>query len=101
MLIKMRKAQGTLEYAALTAIVVGALIGLQVYMKRGLQGKLKSSADQIGEQYSPHATTGTVTTIVESESEESVAGGTTTSNTKQTQDVTKDMSIGTLSEEQW
>ena len=53
-----KRAQSTLEYALMIAVVVGALIAMQVYVKRGLQGKLKDSTDQIGEQYSPGYTTG-------------------------------------------
>jgi uncharacterized protein (UPF0333 family) len=52
-----RKGQSTLEYAVLIAVVVGALLAMQIYMKRGIQGKLRQSADQIGEQYSAGHTT--------------------------------------------
>jgi len=51
-----KKAQSTLEYAIIVIIIVGALLALQTYMKRGIQGKLKSSADDIGDQYSPDNT---------------------------------------------
>ena len=47
-----KKAQSTLEYAILVAVVVGALLAVQVYMKRGVQGRLRSSTDNIGDQYS-------------------------------------------------
>ena len=46
------KGQSTLEYAVLIIIIIGALLSIQVYIKRGLQGRLKSSADDIGDQYS-------------------------------------------------
>ena len=48
-----KRAQSTLEYAVLTVVVIGALIAIQTYVKRGVQGKLKSSADDIGDQFSP------------------------------------------------
>jgi hypothetical protein len=51
MLRKMRKAQSTLEYAALIAVVVGALVAMQVYLKRGIEGKMRSNADDIGTQF--------------------------------------------------
>lgn len=54
---KKRKGQSTLEYAVLIAIVVGALITMQIYIKRGIQGRLRSSSDDIGEQFSPGRTT--------------------------------------------
>lgn len=96
-----RRAQSTLEYAALIAIVVGALIAMQAYVKRGLQGKLKSSADQIGEQYSPSTVSGVIVTNVVSNSLENVKDGTTSSNTWQNQEVQRNVDIGTLDDEEW
>lgn len=52
MLKQLRKSQDVLEYAALMAIVIGALIGMQVYLKRSLQGRLKEETDKIGPQAS-------------------------------------------------
>ena len=52
MRLEQRKAQSTLEYAIIIAVVVGALLAMQVYIKRGIQGKLQASTDSIGEQYS-------------------------------------------------
>ena len=48
-----RRAQSTLEYAVLMVVIIGALIAIQTYLKRGVQGRLKSSADDIGDQFSP------------------------------------------------
>ena len=48
-----KKAQSTLEYAILIIVIIAALISIQVYIKRGVQGRLKSSADDIGDQFSP------------------------------------------------
>jgi uncharacterized protein (UPF0333 family) len=50
---KFNKGQSTLEYAILIIIIIGALLTIQAYIKRGLQGRTKSSADDIGEQYDP------------------------------------------------
>lgn len=55
------KAQGTLEYAIIIGVVVAALIAMQAYFKRGLQGKIRQASDEIGEQFSPGKTTGSVT----------------------------------------
>ena len=54
MLQRLKKYQGqsTLEYAILIVIIIGALLTLQVYIKRGVQGRLKSATDDVGEQYS-------------------------------------------------
>jgi hypothetical protein len=37
-------------------VVIGALLSMQSYLKRSLQGKLKDVGDQIGTHYSPGAT---------------------------------------------
>jgi uncharacterized protein (UPF0333 family) len=47
-----KRAQSTLEYAVLVFVIVAALIAMQVYIKRGMQGRIRSSTDEIGEQYS-------------------------------------------------
>ena len=46
-----KKGQNTLEYAVLIAVIVAALIAMQRYINRGMQGKLKASADDIGKQF--------------------------------------------------
>lgn len=56
MLTKIKKAQSTLEYALILAVIVGALLTMQNYLKRSVQGKLESTADEIGQQYSPGLT---------------------------------------------
>ena len=48
--------QSTLEYAVVVAVTVAALLTMQVYVKRGMAGKLRTSADSIGEQYDPRHT---------------------------------------------
>ena len=51
------KGQSTLEYAVLIIVIIAALIAMQVYLKRGIQGRMRESSDQIGEQFSPGYTT--------------------------------------------
>ncbi len=48
-----RKGQSTLEYAVIIAVVVGGLVMMQHYVKRGYAGKLKSAADDMGQQFDP------------------------------------------------
>jgi len=48
-----KKGQSTLEYAILIVIILGALIAIQQYIKRGVQGRMKSATDDVGDQYSP------------------------------------------------
>jgi len=57
MFCKKRKGQSTLEYVILTGFVVAALIAMGTYMKRGVQGKLRESTNDIGEQYEAGKTT--------------------------------------------
>lgn len=40
-----KKAQSTLEYAIIIAVVVGAAIAMQVYVKRGLQGRVRDAVN--------------------------------------------------------
>jgi len=53
-----------LEYAMIIAVIVGALIAMQIYLKRSVQGKLRDSIDDIGGggQYAAGQMTSTVTT---------------------------------------
>lgn len=44
-LFRNKKAQTTAEYAILIAIVVGALVAMQVYIRRGLQGRVRNVVD--------------------------------------------------------
>ena len=40
-----RKGQSTGEYALVFAIILGAIIAMQTYVKRAIQGRVKSGAD--------------------------------------------------------
>lgn len=53
-----QKAQSTLEFAVLIVCVAAALIAMQIYVKRGLSGRFRQIADDIGPQYEPRQTTG-------------------------------------------
>ena len=61
---KKRKGQSTVEYVVLIIVIIGALLSIQVYIKRGVQGRLKSAADDIGDQFSVGNTNVTRTTTV-------------------------------------
>lgn len=41
------------EYAMVVVCVVAAVVTMQFYVKRAIQGKVRESADIIGEQYAP------------------------------------------------
>ncbi len=48
-----KKSQSTLEYAMIIACVAAALLSMQIYIKRAMQGRLRKASDDIGEQYAP------------------------------------------------
>ncbi len=53
-MIKMNhKGQTVLEYVLIFIIVAGALLAMQNYILRGVQGQWKASTDDLGEQYDP------------------------------------------------
>lgn len=45
-----RRGQSTAEYAIVLSIVIAAVIGMQLYVKRGMQGKFKTVTDQFTNQ---------------------------------------------------
>ena len=100
MLIK-RRAQSTLEYALIIAVVVGALIAMQVYVKRGVQGRLKSATDDIGEQYSPGYTTGTIITQTTTDTQENLTDGVTSTQSTTAQNKTTDDETTEYEDEYW
>lgn len=52
-ILNKKKGQSTLEYAVLITIIIAALLAMNQYIKRGIQGRLKSSTDDVGDQFSP------------------------------------------------
>lgn len=49
--LQSKRGQSTLEYAVLIIIIIAAILTIQNYVKRGIQGRMKSSADDIGDQF--------------------------------------------------
>lgn len=47
------KAQSFVEYSVLIMCMIAAIVGIEILMKRSLQGKYRDAADQIGGQYAP------------------------------------------------
>ena len=74
------RAQSTLEYAMIIAVVVGGLIAMQIYMKRGVEGKLRESTDDIGYQFDAEKTTFDHTLKRPGTSVQTITGGVTTSS---------------------
>lgn len=80
---KRKKGQSTLEYAILIIIIIGALLSIQVYIKRGVQGRLKQAADDIGQQYSEGNTNVIKKMVVIGQSRDTFASGVTRSQLTQ------------------
>ena len=48
-----RKAQTILEYTVIVIIIMGVMIAMRNYLKRGIQGRWKAASDDFGQQYDP------------------------------------------------
>ena len=55
-----KKGQSSLEYAVLIIIVLGAFLAIGNYFKRAIQGRWKASVDDLGDQYDPRFTNGSI-----------------------------------------
>lgn len=47
------RGQAFIEYAMVIACIAAALMIMQIYIKRAVQGRFRESADSIGEHYAP------------------------------------------------
>ena len=43
-----KKGQNTAEYAILIALIIAAAVGMQTYVKRGLQGRVQEATKHVG-----------------------------------------------------
>ncbi len=94
------RGQSTLEYVILLGFVVAALIAMGIYMKRGFQGKLRESTDQIGEQYSAGHTVSEYTTVNSMTQTESTSpGGVSSSSSTSSQSRTGSEQVDALNAE--
>ncbi len=50
-----RKGQTILEYTVIVIIILGVMITMKDYIKRGIQGRWKSATDDFGDQYDPQS----------------------------------------------
>jgi uncharacterized protein (UPF0333 family) len=98
-----KKGQSTLEYAILIIIIIGALLSIQVYIKRGVQGRLKGAADDIGDQFSNGNTNVIKKMVTSSQSQDTFSNGVTDS-VLQVDEVTTDImnsDVMNLNQEFW
>jgi uncharacterized protein (UPF0333 family) len=85
MFIRNRKAQSTAEYAIVIGLVIAAAVAMQVYVKRGVQGKIKDATDYVDSdagtvvgttsQYEPYYLGSNMTATRNASSTENVATG--------------------------
>jgi len=76
-----KNGQSTAEFAVLLALIAAALIAMQVYIRRGIQGRVKNLADEIGGQYEQGRTDATYETRQVSKTESIYKYGVSTTNT--------------------
>ena len=55
-----RRAQTILEYTVILIVIVGVLIAMKDYIKRGIQGRWKAATDDFGDQYDPQNVNSTI-----------------------------------------
>lgn len=93
-----KKAQSTAEYAIIIALVIGAVVAMQVYVRRGLQGRVKDVVDHTGTggevagenlsftsgQYEPYYNQSTGSTSQQAQNTESMLTGGASSRTSTT-----------------
>ncbi len=98
-----KKGQSTLEYAILIIIIIGALLSIQVYIKRGVQGRLKSATDDIGGQFSVGNTNVVKLTTTTSVTTDSFQGGVTRSEITTAEDtsVLMNSDVMNINQEFW
>jgi len=85
-----RKGQTILEYTVIMIIILGVVIAMKDYIKRGIQGRWKSATDNFGDQYDPQYVNSSImyATQVNSQSIVTVVNG-------------SDSSSGQLEQGQW
>ena len=95
MWLKRRKGQSMAEYAIVLTVVITAIAAMQIYVKRGLQGKVKDVTDDVGAglttttktgQYEPYyAQSNYSTSQAQNVNEQYQAGGVVARNSIQEQ----------------
>jgi Flp pilus assembly pilin Flp len=51
-MLRNRKGQSSLEYALIIAAVIAALVVMAPYVRKAVQGRIRVSSDQVGDQFS-------------------------------------------------
>jgi Flp pilus assembly pilin Flp len=88
--MRKQKGQAILEYTVIVIVILGVMVAMRDYVKRGIQGRLKSASDDLGGQYDPTAIQSNVLYSLQTNSETIVAVVNGTDN-----------STGTVVQGQW
>ena len=76
MRLRHRTGQSAVEYAVMIAVVIAALLALNIYIKRGFMGRYRSLGDQAGSQFSfANGTTNIIENIVSGRDENTNSDG--------------------------
>jgi Flp pilus assembly pilin Flp len=67
------RGQTILEYTVILIIILGVMITMKDYIKRGIQGRWKSSTDDLGDQYDPQHINSTINYATQVNSQSVVA----------------------------
>ena len=67
--MKNRKGQTILEYTVIVVIILGVMIAMKDYIKRGIQGRWKTAADNLGDQYDPQYVNSKITYATQANSQ--------------------------------
>ena len=67
-----RRGQTILEYTIIVIILIGVFVAMQFYIKRGIQGRWKTSIDDLGEQYDPNLVRSKITHTVVTNSDTAI-----------------------------
>lgn len=81
-----KRAQSTAEYVLMAGVVIAVFVAMQTYVKRGIQGVVKTAADEMGKQadseedadYGQRVTSANTTTGSSSYNAQVSAGGSQT-----------------------
>ena len=97
-----RKGQSVVEYAVMVAVVIAALIALNIFIKRGFMGRYRSYGEQAGTQFSFASGNTNITEVINSTREEHTYGNgvSTTNFTADRQNRNEVMSLSNVANEQ-
>ena len=68
-----RKGQSILEYTVIFVIILGVMITMKDYVKRGFQGRWKSATDNFGDQYDPQHINADIKFMMQTNSQSTVS----------------------------